>query len=56
MPNCEDCWYYNYDEDEDEYYCTQEIDEDDWYRIRTYYKGQCPYFRQADDYYLPKHQ
>ncbi len=56
MPNCEDCWNYNYDEAEDEYYCTQELDEDEWYRIQTQHKGGCPYFRLADDYYLPKHQ
>ncbi len=54
--NCEDCWYYNYDEQEDEYYCTMEMDEDDMYRIHTDRKGQCPFFRQADDYYLPRHQ
>lgn len=54
--NCEDCWYYNYDEAEDEYYCTMEMDEDDVYRIHTDRKGQCPFFRQADDYYLPRHQ
>ncbi len=30
MPNCEDCWNYNYDEETDEYYCAQDIDEDEW--------------------------
>lgn len=56
MPNCEDCWNYNYDEEEDEYYCSKDIDEDEWYRIQTLRKGVCPYFRQVDDYYLPRHQ
>ncbi len=56
MPNCEDCWHYNYDEEEDEYYCTQDIDEDEWYCIQTQKKGVCPYFRQADDYYLARRQ
>lgn len=56
MPNCEDCHYYNYDEQEDEYYCAKDLDEDEWYRICTEKKGVCPYFRQADDYYLPRRQ
>ena len=43
--NCEECWCYNYDEEYDEYY-----------RIMTHHKGICPYFRQADDYYLPRKQ
>ncbi len=56
MPNCEECWNYNYDEEEDAYYCTKDIDEDEWYRIHVHYKGNCPFFQQADEYYLPRHQ
>lgn len=56
MPDCENCWYYNYDEDEDEYYCSQDIDEDEWYRIHAHYHGACPFFRQADDYYTAHRQ
>lgn len=56
MPNCEDCWNYNYDDETDEYYCSQDIDEDEWYRIHTHYQGRCPYFRQADDYYTARRQ
>lgn len=56
MPDCENCWYYNYDEQEDEYYCSKDLDEDEWYRICAERKGVCPFFRQADDYYLPRHQ
>lgn len=53
---CENCWYYNYDEEEDEYYCSMELDEDEMYRIRTDRRSRCPFFRQADDYYLPHRQ
>ncbi len=56
MPDCENCWYYNYDEQEEEYYCSKDLDEDEWYRICAERKGVCPFFRQADDYYLPRHQ
>ena len=56
MPDCENCWNYNYDNEEEEYYCSKDIDEDEWYRIQTFRRGVCPYFREADDYYLPRRQ
>ena len=56
MPDCENCWNYNYDDEEEEYYCSKDIDEDEWYRIQTFHKGVCPYFREADDYYLSRRQ
>ena len=30
---CETCWYYDYDEEYDEYYCMMDLDEDEVYRI-----------------------
>lgn len=56
MPDCENCWHYDYDEETDTYCCNQDIDEDEWYRICMYNKGICPFFRQGDDYYLARHQ
>ena len=56
MPSCEDCWNYNYDEETDQSYCSMDIDEDEWYRIVSRRRGKCPFFRQADDYYLPHRQ
>lgn len=53
---CEDCWYYDYDEEYDEYYCMQDFDEDEFYRILSRPDGQCPYFRQGDEYTLARRQ
>ncbi len=53
---CEDCWNYNYDEEADEYYCRMDLDEDEYYRAFARKDSRCPYFLQADDYYLPRHQ
>ena len=53
---CEDCWYYDYDEEFDEYYCMQDFDEDEFYRILSRLDGQCPYFRQGDEYTLARRQ
>lgn len=56
MDRCDSCWYNNYDDEEDEYYCSMDLDEDEWYRIQTEHKGACPFYRLADDYYLPHRQ
>ena len=33
MNECETCWYYDYDEEYQEYYCMMDLDEDEYYRI-----------------------
>ena len=53
---CETCWYYDYDEEYDEYYCMQDLDEDEYVRIMTSKNQHCPYYRQGDDYYLARKQ
>ena len=53
---CETCWYYDYDEEYDEYYCMMDLDEDEVYRIQTSNSAHCPYYRQGDDYTLARRQ
>lgn len=53
---CETCWYYDYDQEEDEYYCMMELDEDEFYRAFVQTQGRCPYYRQGDDYTLARRQ
>lgn len=48
MPDCEACWYYDYDEEMEESFCFQQLDEDEWYRICTERRGICPYFRPRE--------
>ena len=51
---CETCWYYDYDEEYDEYYCSVNLDEDEMYR---FLKGQfrdCPYYQFGDEYQIVK--
>lgn len=54
--NCEECWYWEYDEELDDCWCVMDIDEDEFVRIFSREKPVCPYFRQSDDYYLSKKQ
>ena len=39
---CETCWYYDYDEEYDEYYCMMDLDEDEVYRIANSPSRHCP--------------
>ena len=54
--NCEECVYYDYDEEMDAYYCTMDLDEDEMERFLAYKKTECPYFQYGDDYSIVKHQ
>ena len=53
---CETCWYYDYDEEYEEYYCMMDLDEDEVYRIMSSRSQHCPYYRQGDDYTLARRQ
>ena len=53
---CDTCWYYDYDEEYEEYYCMMDLDEDEIARILNSQKGRCPYYRQGDDYTLARRQ
>jgi hypothetical protein len=58
MPQCEcdTCWHWDYDEEYDEYYCTMDLDEDEFYRYVATPRSHCPYYRQGDDYTLARKQ
>ena len=53
---CENCWYYDYDEEFDEYFCMMDLDEDEVYRFFPSGRNACPFFRQGDDYTLARKQ
>ena len=53
---CDTCWYYDYDEEYEEYYCMMDLDEDEVYRIMTSRSQHCPYYRQGDVYTLARRQ
>ena len=53
---CDTCWYYDYDEEYDEYYCMMDLDEDEVYHIFVSQSQRCPFYRQGDDYTLARRQ
>ena len=54
--DCESCWYYDYDEEYDEYFCKMDLDEDEYARFLFSGKNECPFYRQGDDYTLARRQ
>ncbi len=54
--DCETCAFYAYDEDYEEYYCTAEMDEDDYGRLMQGHYKSCPFWRNGDEYAVVRHQ
>ena len=54
---CDTCAYLEYDEDDEEYYCSVDMDEDDWAK-QAYgdVKQSCPFYRDGDEYKVVRHQ
>ncbi len=54
--DCENCQYFDYDEEYDEYVCTISMDEDDALRIMEHGARVCPYYRYYDEYTMVRKQ
>ncbi|MGI5824058.1 MAG: DUF6472 family protein [Bacillota bacterium] len=54
--NCEECAYYDYDETEDYYFCSLDLDQDEMERFLRGYTADCPYYKFCPDYYLARKQ
>ena len=56
MNQCEDCAYYAYDEEYEEYYCEADMDEDDYARMMQGSRKECPFYRNNNEYEVVRHQ
>ena len=54
--NCDECAYFEYDDDDEMYYCSVDMDEDDYYRLLQSSYKNCPYYRNGDEYQVVRHQ
>ncbi len=48
---CEKCWYNEYDEETDEYFCSLVLDEDEYVRFCEEQNKTCRYFRPSGSEY-----
>ena len=53
---CEDCVYYDFDEELDAWVCEADLDEDELGRFLSGDFSDCPYFRLDDEYGIVKKQ
>ncbi|MBO4900823.1 MAG: hypothetical protein J5509_11100 [Lachnospiraceae bacterium] len=56
MSMCEECTYYTYDEDLEEYVCDVDMDEDDYGALMQKGFKDCPYYQNGDEYLVVRHQ
>ena len=56
MALCDECAYFTYDEDYEEYVCDMDMDEDDYGALLSREFKNCPYFRDGDEYKVVRHQ
>ena len=47
---CDDCEYYDYDEEWGAYVCNMSLDEDEQIRFMNRSTSECPYFKFYDEY------
>ena len=55
---CDLCAYLEYDEDDDAWYCSVNMDEDDYAALISggRERKDCPFFRDGDEYKVVRHQ
>lgn len=54
--NCDFCAFYEYDEEDESYSCSANLDEDEMYRFLTSRSSACPFYRNGDEYEVVRHQ
>ena len=54
--NCEECVHYDYDDEDDVYYCTMDLDEDEMERFLRSSFSDCPYYQLDDEYQIVRKQ
>ena len=54
--NCEECAYFDYDDELESYICTMDLDEDEMERFLRGATGACPFYRRGDDYQTARRQ
>ena len=53
---CDECLFYVFDDDYQEFVCDANVDEDDYDRMLERGGKECPYWRDGDEYKVVRHQ
>ncbi len=54
--NCDNCVYYDYDDELDYYICMMNLDQDEMEKFVNFSFDNCPYFKLYDEYKTVKKQ
>ncbi|NLL80756.1 MAG: hypothetical protein GX231_00445 [Tissierellia bacterium] len=54
--NCDNCVYYDFDDELDYYVCMMKLDQDEMEQFMNYRFDNCPYFKLYDEYKTVKKQ
>ena len=53
---CDTCAFLEYDEEYEEYFCSVNMDEDEYVRFLSNRQESCPYYRNGNEYAVVRHQ
>ena len=53
---CEECVFFDYEEETDTYFCSVDLDEDEMERFLRGATAQCPFYRRGDEYATARRQ
>ena len=56
MAICDECNNFQYDDEDECYYCVADMDEDDVYRLTQRQYKSCPFFGSNNEYEVVKKQ
>lgn len=54
--NCEECVFYDYEEETDTFFCSVDLDEDEMERFLRGATAQCSFYRRNDEYRTARRQ
>ncbi len=54
--SCDNCIYYEYDDEYECYTCSMNLDEDEMYRFMQNSFYNCPYYKYGDEYTIVRKQ
>jgi len=54
--SCDSCAYLEYDDEDEAYYCSVDMDEDDFVNLMSQDFKECPYYQNGDEYAVVRHQ
>ncbi len=56
VTDCDNCQYFDYDDEYGDYFCTMMLDEDEMARVMQHGASECRYYKLYDEYMMVRKQ